>query len=490
MKTEENKVPKRPKVFFSYSWSPEGNADLIMEYARMMMEDHRIDVVLDRWDSDDGESLNVFMERMVKDDSIDRVLIFCNKEYVEKAEKRIGGAGTEGAIISAELYDNLDSKRFIPLFMDRDESGKFIVPTFIKSRKGVNLMEDPELEIERLCRRLWKKPEVAKPELYGFPDYLELPTNSDQIRLKAFFKAKRTTKQTSSQFVPVCNEYTDQVVGEVEGLIMDAYERVNDVESGAIVLKIEANLSVLKRITEEIVELLDLHFKESKDFSYDSFFSVIQHLLNNSLRLLSFPDSLYNPHIFNFLEEVFVFSVATLMKNNCFQGVEMLLGNPFWIEYEFKAADYYYYYQILREPSAYQRANRVFRLVKENPSFNFLSIINNSEQHQSKWIKPLELREADLFIHYVTHVRHHSNWVPYYFFIPSERRELSFIKKLKSADYFDSVVSIYGAEGPEELLRKVLAEKANSNHTYSTSLYMRLESPSRAFSHVEFRSMP
>lgn len=86
-----------PKVFISYSWHPEENKIRVQQLARRLMSDG-VDVILDVWSLKDGQDKYVFMEKMVTDSDINKVLIICNKDYVEKADCRKGGVGTESTI--------------------------------------------------------------------------------------------------------------------------------------------------------------------------------------------------------------------------------------------------------------------------------------------------------------------------------------------------------------------------------------------------------
>lgn len=72
-----------PKVFISYSWHPEENKIRVEQLARRLMSDG-IDVTLDVWSLKDGQDKYVFMEKMVTDTEINKVLIICNQDYAEK----------------------------------------------------------------------------------------------------------------------------------------------------------------------------------------------------------------------------------------------------------------------------------------------------------------------------------------------------------------------------------------------------------------------
>ena len=59
------------------------------------MRNDGIDVVIDVWDLRPGNDNYAFMERMVTDKSVTRVLIFSDSDYATKADARTGGVGTE-----------------------------------------------------------------------------------------------------------------------------------------------------------------------------------------------------------------------------------------------------------------------------------------------------------------------------------------------------------------------------------------------------------
>ena len=82
------------KVFISYSWHPEENKIRVQQLARRLMSDG-VDVILDVWSLKDGQDKYVFMEKMVTDSNINKVLIICNKDYAEKADTRKGDVGTD-----------------------------------------------------------------------------------------------------------------------------------------------------------------------------------------------------------------------------------------------------------------------------------------------------------------------------------------------------------------------------------------------------------
>lgn len=119
-----------PKVFVSYSWSSDEHTAWVADLGERLMSDG-IDVVLDQWSLEDGHDVNVFMEKMVSDPSIKRVVIISDAVYASKADGRKGGVGTETQIISKEVYDSVDQNKFVPVLKERDEQGNACACRFI-----------------------------------------------------------------------------------------------------------------------------------------------------------------------------------------------------------------------------------------------------------------------------------------------------------------------------------------------------------------------
>lgn len=71
--------PTQPKVFISYSWSSKDKARNLSE--RLLADG--VDVVVDIYDLKEGMEKYAFMQRIVSDPSIEKVLLLCDKAYKE-----------------------------------------------------------------------------------------------------------------------------------------------------------------------------------------------------------------------------------------------------------------------------------------------------------------------------------------------------------------------------------------------------------------------
>jgi hypothetical protein len=178
-----------PRVFISYSWTSEDHSEWVADLGERLMNDG-IDVVLDQWSLEDGHDVNAFMERMVTDPTINRVIIVSDALYAAKADGCKGGVGTETQIISKEVYDSVDQNKFVPLVRERDGDGNACLPIFLKSRKYIDFSDlDHEAEAyDQLVRNIFERPRRRKPAIGKAPSHL---FDDDATIVTSAQKAKR-----------------------------------------------------------------------------------------------------------------------------------------------------------------------------------------------------------------------------------------------------------------------------------------------------------
>lgn len=131
---------KRRKVFISYSWTPESNKKWVEQLVDRLEMDG-VDVIVDYKNLKLGNDKYAFMERMVSDESVSKVLIICNKTYKEKADERSGGVGDESTIITPKVYGNANQEKFIPIVNEHDGDGRPYLPNYLASRMYADLVE-------------------------------------------------------------------------------------------------------------------------------------------------------------------------------------------------------------------------------------------------------------------------------------------------------------------------------------------------------------
>ncbi len=124
MMSSERDGLEHPTVFISYSWTSPDYEQRVMDLATRLSSDG-VRVIIDKWDLKEGQDKYAFMERMVTDDDVSKVLMLCDREYGEKANGRLGGVGTESQIISSEIYDKVDQEKFVPVVTGLLQKGYF-----------------------------------------------------------------------------------------------------------------------------------------------------------------------------------------------------------------------------------------------------------------------------------------------------------------------------------------------------------------------------
>lgn len=162
-----------PKLFISYSWSTPDHEQWVMNFATDLVQSG-IDVILDKWDLREGHDAVAFMEKMVTDPLITKVVVVSDKSYALKADGRMGGVGTETQIVSREVYERTAQDKFAAVVVERDADGNPYLPTFFKSRIYIDLSEPERYSInfDKLLRWAFDKPLYIKPELGDPPSFI------------------------------------------------------------------------------------------------------------------------------------------------------------------------------------------------------------------------------------------------------------------------------------------------------------------------------
>lgn len=169
---ESNVVVARPRVFISYSWTSDAYQREVVRLACRLVSDG-VDVVIDVWDLQPGHDKYAFMERCVADETIDKVLILCDRAYAGKANARAGGVGDETSVITAHVYGKARQEKFIPIVMERGEGGEAFLPAYLGSRMYIDLSDDAyEGQYKDLLRSIFGVPKWPKPQQGTPPSWL------------------------------------------------------------------------------------------------------------------------------------------------------------------------------------------------------------------------------------------------------------------------------------------------------------------------------
>ena len=246
---------EHPKVFISYSWHPEKFKIKVQQLAERLSGDG-VHVVIDIWDLLDGQDKNVFMEKMVNDPTISKVLLICTEEYAKKANDRKGGVGIESTIVSSEVYGQVNQTKFIPVIFEKVENGNAYCPTYVKSRTYVDLSEETVFEngYDQLLRDIYNKPTTKRPPIGDMPEYLKedmpvlLPT-SQKISM-----IKRSIENNDKYLEAHLSDFKSTFVSSLSNYKID----MANVDSTNFVQQVEKTIEKMQPLVNDFVSFVKL----------------------------------------------------------------------------------------------------------------------------------------------------------------------------------------------------------------------------------------
>jgi len=169
---------KNPKVFISYSWDNEIHKSWVRELADKLT-DNRIWVFFDGYDLSAGKDITLFMETSVKES--DKVLLIMTPNYKVKAEKRTGGVGYETSMVTAEIFNNQQSDKFIPIVRLGEREN--CTPAFVKSKLYIDMSNDNDFneKFEELLRTIYNEQKVKRPQLGKRPIFDTIVKTENEV---------------------------------------------------------------------------------------------------------------------------------------------------------------------------------------------------------------------------------------------------------------------------------------------------------------------
>jgi hypothetical protein len=440
------------KTFVSYSWSSPFHEKWVLDLATELRE-NGVDIVLDKWDLKEGHDSIKFMEEMVTNAEIRKVIIICDKKYAEKADGRDGGVGTETQIISNEVYKKAKQDKFVAIIAEKDEEGKPYLPTYYKSRIYIDLSEPDKYadNFETLIRWIFDKPLYRKPPLGKIPAFLdekkdlELGTSFAQKRLIAAIKERKENLEGA------LNEYLGLFSGNIEkfriqkpedqeydDLIFETIDAFNPYKNEFLVVILamgqygisQENANSIYRFLESLIHYLDRDENTPQrytEFDFDVFRFIIQ--------------------------ELFLNTIAALLKYEKFECVSILLNSKYYCDSGLGGE--------LKPFNIFQNYLRSFEYRNRRLSLNRLSLnadlIKNRTEGSGIVFK--YIMQAD-FVCYInselTETDSYFGWYPHTL-IYSERSFNGFeiFARAQSISYFNKMKCILNIESFDQLKKLI-----------------------------------
>ncbi len=314
---------EKPKVFISYAWGTEDNQENVMRFATELNSDG-IEVIIDKWNLEPGNDTYDYMEKCVKDISVHYVLILLDENYAKKADNRKGGVGTETQIISAEIYNNTEQTKFIPIIFSRDDNGNDNIPIFLKSRYyfDLSIQDNYYEEYQNLVRYLYGESKYKKPELGAKPSWVEYPNSNIDTSLVKYLKIIESTSPNvdkrsalKKSLLTIKNSFINiRKTDDETKDILSEYNKIIDYYNESKIIR-DSYLQIVKLSFYEKI------FIEEIVVFFEDFYNFIT-IENNSL----LKDTLSL-----FLHEVFIYTISILYKNKCYREINNLVTRTYFI---------------------------------------------------------------------------------------------------------------------------------------------------------------
>ncbi|MDP8212797.1 MAG: TIR domain-containing protein [Candidatus Zapsychrus exili] len=445
---------KIPKVFISYSWSSASHCDCIRSYAERLINDG-VDVIFDQWSLTEGQDKYAFMEKMVTDSKVTHVLIFSDDQYTEKADGRKAGVGTESQIISKEVYDKVDQKKFIPIICQKDENGEPRLPVFLRSRIWIDF-STPEAvneNWEKLLRVLYGKPIHEKPSLGKPPLFLNDTEVRPSLPTIGKFNTLRDALLNTKPTIEFCRrDFIDTVIGFIDSLRIHKNPNVEHRDE-----KVLDDLHKLLPVRDQLIDWLIL---ESSFAQVPRFDNMLVEFLERILALKCRPEDAtqWERWWFDsqriFVYELFLYIVAILIKGDRFESLRNIFTTHFLLpeseingDYNFVSYDHFHGYS-----EALEYRNKRLKL-------NRISIVADivKERATRRDIPFRGVMQADLVVVLISLLSNDCRWYPNTLAYAERVVKFPLFVRAAQHKYFERLKLITGIN-TGDMLRKKFAE--------------------------------
>lgn len=328
---ENDKAP--PKVFLSYSWTSPDHEEWVIQFATDLSESG-VDVILDKWVLKEGHDKFAFMEKIVADPNIQKVVMICDKEYMIKADNRTGGVGAETQIITPEIYTKVSQDKFVAVITEKDDNSQPYLPKFYESRIFIDFSDEviQSKNFDQILRWIFDKPLYIKPPIGKAPSFI---TDGDSVTTLAtstrFRRASDAVRNDRVQALALVTEYFETVSTEFTKLRIRS-EKGKEIDD-IVVQNIESFLPYRNELVEMFLLLARYCRKDEAMKPVHRFFEgLIPYMIHP-------PNSgTYNEwelDNYKFLvHELYLYALASFINHERFNTAEQLMSAGYYVPSE------------------------------------------------------------------------------------------------------------------------------------------------------------
>lgn len=326
-----NTIVSEPKLFISYSWSSPDHEAWVITLAEELTS-QGIHVILDKWDLQPGHDAHAFMESMVTDPTVNKVLIICDENYANKSNGRSGGVGTEAQIITPEIYKKREQDKFVAVVRERDSEGKPFLPTYYGGRIYIDLTSPSTYasEFDRIVRWVWGQPLHIRPAKGARPSFLATPVIPGKIVSSvAFRRAFDSIRSGASNSPSLSNEYFNIILNGLEEF------RIR-VDGDNISSFDDVVVSSIDEFTPYRNEIVEIFSAVAQSENPGKLVDVIHKFFENLISFLNNPKHIQNSRKierenFHFIiHELFLYCVGSFLQYEKYDSVDKFISDEYY----------------------------------------------------------------------------------------------------------------------------------------------------------------
>ena len=283
-------------VFITYSWDDQIHKDWVRKLADKLIE-NGVDVKLDQYDLQLGESSTHFMEKSIIE--TDKILVILTPQYKQKSQNRSGGVGYEQQIISGEIMAGVDRKKFIPAlkFGTYEDGEHCCIPTHFKGIVSLDFRDENiyEQSIEELLRNIFDIPKHTKPIKGLHPKFTsEKIYDTFEIHLDQDFNLTQSETILSDIFLKIADARKSNIIYDVKFKIEDISEIYNIYTSLATKNDLSEHDLKLKL---KYREFLNIVFYNDNSDLYKDLETSMNNIIDYSYNKFKYIDSIYKLYV-------------------------------------------------------------------------------------------------------------------------------------------------------------------------------------------------
>lgn len=330
-----------PKVFISYSWTSDAHVAWV-EGLATRLQSEGVEVIFDRWDLKRGHDKYAFMEKMVTDPDVKKVLAICDSKYAAKADGREGGVGTESQIISPQVYAKAQQEKFIPVVRERDNAGEAFLPTFFKQTIYLDFSDDARFEerFDELLRDIFDAPVKKRPPLGKPPAHLFIPNPVHVKTAGAFLRLKNAVENQRPFVNALFEQYLDLFIESLEDFRIKLTNENRATFDDVVVKSIEQFRAYRDNIIECILFMLKFAPGQETERSIIAFLEKLIPFQQRPDHVNSWSEVDFDNYRF-FAYELFLYLIAACLRTRQYGSAATFIECEYHVPKSLGGGDFY-----------------------------------------------------------------------------------------------------------------------------------------------------